>query len=217
MSPSNVTLIFLLVLAVFNVAEASGKGKYGPQRTEVIDMPVKINQNCDFSKVTIGDLNGKNECTPVVTQTDIEKGVRGIFLNGPNILKINSVKRVPGLGKSALIPICALSILDTTHLNAIKEKELIVVVDASTNATFTGSLVSEDTVVPVKLNSKKSDSQNAAGNVLVIEPNYTQTTSFNFDLTEHVQLPEKNATYHIYMTIGPYKSNVVTTKIVLDK
>ena len=180
-----------------------------------VNMPVKINQDCDFSKVDLEALGVRNECTPDVPSSEIDNGLRGIFINAPKISKFKIGQVIDRDGTFARIPVCALSVFDSNQLDKTQERELIVVVDTKTHQAFKGQFIEPDMDAPLPLDMD-GPPLNELSDVSVLEAVFTQTMSFSFNLAKYVELPIKNASYHLYITKGPFKSNVITIQVVED-
>ena len=162
-------------------------------------MSAKIDQSCDFSKLDLSVPTGKNACSPLVTKKQIMQGLTGIFINMPAKISLKDSKE---------IKVCMLRILTAIDAEKYGGSELIVLQIAATNRVVNGNFINDDREEP--LPEVESNLDAAAMNM--IEEGY-----FNFNLNNYLDFDKKPGLYHLYITMGPLSSNVVTFEIIPDK
>lgn len=141
-------------------------------------------------------------CSPEITKRDF----RGIVLNGPGEVYYEPGLPDPLSGSFAKIIVCGTYQFkyDTLGLNGnFVESIVLVAVDVKSNQTYSGTMAMpyNKTVVPDAVESMGLQHQDFKDDVI--------TKYFNPNLAEVLKLPEHEADYFIYATLGPYKSNVV--------
>ena len=191
MSYQKIVCVFLsLLLISCNVQSTSNK-------TDKM-MSAKIDQDCDFSNLDLSVPSGKNVCSPLVTEKQIMEGVTGIFLNMPAKIPLKDSKE---------IKVCMLSILESSDSKKHGGSELLVLKNDLTNKVFNGKFINDDREAPLpeELNKVEED-------IDMIEEGY-----FNFNLNTYLDFDRKPGVYHLYVTMGPFSSNVVTFEIIPNK
>jgi len=161
-------------------------------------MSAKIDQDCDFSKIDLNVPSGNTICSPVVTDKQIMQGVTGIFINMPDKIPFKDIKE---------IKICMLTIMDSTDSKKHGGSELLVLKSDLTNKVFNGRFINDDREAPLPEDFDKDEED-----LDMIEEGY-----FNFNLNTYLDFDRKPGVYHLYVTMGPFSSNVVTFEIMPDK
>jgi hypothetical protein len=145
-------------------------------------------------------------CTP-----EIVEGFEGLALAAPETVFYDAGQENPLTGAFADIIVCGVVSLpyDTQGLEDVFLYSIILTaIDQATRKKYTGQLsqtgTSEtddptlDSRVPMEI---------AEGEEIVI------TDYFNPNLTLLLDLPEQDAEYLVYATVGPYKSNQVRIRV----
>lgn len=154
----------------------------------------------DFDKVDAGSLL-EYDCSP-----EMELSFRGIRLHAPRRVKIAPDPRARYAGAFARIIVCGAYHLDATYLDLRERflpRVLLVAVDARTHAPFAAPMEALPNALP----------EPDAFEGLDLEPEDFEGRSvieyFNPNLAELLSLPEAEAEYLVYATLGSYVSNVV--------
>ena len=158
----------------------------------------------DFDKVNARSLV-EYDCSP-----DLEASFRGIRLHAPRRVKIAPDPRARYADVFARIIVCGAYHLDATYLDLRERflhRVLLVAVDARTHAPFAALMEALPNALPVPdpfegLGLTPQDLEGRS----VIE-------YFNPNLAELLPLPEAEAEYLVYATLGSYVSNVVRIEV----
>lgn len=139
-----------------------------------------------------------------------DSAFRGIEIAAPREVYFVPGSRDPIGGTFALVPVCGTCIFEhgTLGLNSDFEQAItLVAVDAETHESFSGRPTSrKDWLKPPPPTRKGSPRTSKKGRVV--------QGYFNPNLVRILGLPEKEAEYIVYATLGTYKSNVVRVRLV---
>jgi hypothetical protein len=180
-----------------------------------------IPENCDFN--TVRNMNnGSNECSPKLDDEFFSE-FTGILINVPKVTvwpKEFSEADYPvgPFGEtSGPMRLMVAGIINAPYqflgLNGDFSDDIVVVaVNQKTAIAYSGKMPRADFLpVPADmLNLPKRPMSDADKEALISD-------HFNFDLVHDLDIPIADATYHIYATLGEYKSNVVTIKTSVEK
>lgn len=161
-------------------------------------MPHVINRKADFGNVR--GLLESNECTPKIDGFAFE----GLLINLPEEVTLRS----PGPGTLSdarvVLRLCgacrfkySLFGLRGTYVDHI----LFIAVDARTHEPHASRMETVPNAIP------GPDPEDG------LEPDMLVGEVFNPDLAELLRLPAREADYIVYATLGPYRSNVLTTRV----
>jgi len=181
--------LFAVVLAVVAQPSYASRG----------NMEVKIDQGCDFSQVNLDLQYSESPCTPVIKEAQIAKGLIGLFINVPEKIKLN---------ESSQIVVCFTSILTLSDQEKFGGSELFVLEDVSSGKLYSSRLVDEEPDAPLPDGDDAPDGDMPSGPI---------QGYFNFLLSDYLKFRPHLGEYHLHVSMGPYKSNVASFKIVEDK
>ncbi|AUX43429.1 uncharacterized protein SOCE26_048770 [Sorangium cellulosum] len=155
-----------------------------------------INRKCDFSKVT-AQLES-NECTPQIDGFDFE----GLLINTPEEVVFEGAGNLSRAGGRFVL--CGACRFKQSFMNLrghFVDQILFVAVNARTHEAYSGKLETVPNAIP----SPDPDDG--------LDPDMLIGEVFNPDLGELLGLPAEEAEYIVYATIGPYRSNTLTTRV----
>lgn len=166
--------------------------------------PYRIPEECDFRKVR--ERYVPNDCSPEIAARDF----RGIVINAPKVVTIGERGDLPWSGSVLFVPLCGTyvhSLGNDIGLRTDFAKSVLgVAVDARTHRTFSGKIMSDesprrpDPSPEKRLSPKEMEGRTIKG-------------YFNANLGESLRLPDSEAEYIVYATLGPYKSNVLRIRV----
>ncbi len=196
-----------LVLLIIGLTAFSSNVSLTSNKPNGIQKMKNKNSNKDFSKVE-ADSNDIYDCSPRFEKTD----EMGIIINAPEAIYLNEQNRGPFSSGFADIIVCGACKFkyDTLGLNGDFIREILfVAVDTKTNENYSGKVTPVFAGLPggspfdgnQKMNDEYKD--------------HVITQYFNPNLARILALPEREAEYIIYATLGEYKSNVI--KITIKK
>jgi len=162
-------------------------------------MSAKIDQNCDFGKLDLNVPTGKTDCSPVVTIKQIMDGLSGVFINMPKKIPLKSAKE---------IKVCLLNVMGSKDAAKYGGSELLVLKSDVTNKVYNGRFIDDDREAPPPTEEQSTNESN----VDTIQEGY-----FNFNLNTYMDFDRKPGIYHLYITMGPFSSNVITFEIMPEK
>ena len=157
-----------------------------------------VSEECDFAKLDTGPLD-ENPCSPQIDDPDFQ----GIVLNGPEEVLYDPGETVAGSSAFADVRVCGTCCFEFGFMGLqgkVQGSVLMVAVDASTQETFSGKLVTiQNPVAP----------PDAAGQGGGPTEGLLVESYFNPNLVETLGLPERPAEYIVYAVLGEIKSNTV--------
>ena len=195
------TYIFIL-LVMFGCANFSIGKDMSEEKTQFT-----IPENCDFS--TVGEVFLNNECSPII----FGRKHKGIVINMPKEHYFSVGNTMP-FGGFTYLPVCGSYRVANGELpgRRIEDALLLVAVDTKTKEVYSGRFKLPGVELPMP------EAFRQQGNHKTYPPGtYVGGGNFNYNLAEVVNLPERPAEYIVYVTAGPYKSNVRTVKIIQKK
>lgn len=184
------------VLAALIPAAIAACARPNPPAKERASMAHVINRKCDFSK--IGPLLESNECTPRIDGFDFE----GLLINLPEEVVYDgngSLSRAGG--KLILAGACRFKQNFLNLHGSFVDHILFVAVNARTHQTYASKLETVPNAIP------GPDPDDG------LEPAMLVGEVFNPDLGDLLRLPAEEAEYIVYATIGPHRSNALTTRV----
>ncbi len=196
-----VQYVLIILILIGYVMDTTGKDmlEEQPQYT--------IPEHCDFS--TVGEVFLDNECSPIIFGDTF----KGIVINMPKE-HYYIVGQIMPFGGFTYLPVCGAYQVGNGELpgRRIEDALLLVAVDTKTKEVYSGRfrLPGVEVPMPEKFRKQIDDQPDPPGT-------YVGGGNFNYNLTEVVNLPERPAEYIVYVTAGPYKSNVRTVKIMQKK
>ncbi len=178
-----------------------------------------IPSNCDFEKIYNG-VADKNECSPKL-KNKFSSEFEGILVNGPlnTIWSNNETSDNFPIGPwgetdgplRLMIAGLVRAPYKTLGLNGdFSDEVLLVAVDINTAKTYTGKMPQAE-FLPVPEDDQPQRTRSQA------EKDALVTCYFNLDLVADLGLPIADANYHVYATLGEYKSDVLTIKTNVKK
>ncbi len=171
------------------------------------DMPQQnvgytIPEDCRFENVT--GRYTRNECSPTITDIDFV----GVVINAPREVFYEPGDVLP-FGGFVMVPICGAYMYTLGSIPDLErnftDAMLFVAVDTMTGASYRGKIQPRGTRIPATNGAPEKIPPEQMGQRVV-------GGFFNPNLTEVLQLPETEAEYFVYVTLGPFKSNVVKVK-----
>ena len=193
--------IFIVLLIVFLFGCLS-------LEPELCKKDVKMNSLSPdlFDKVEPDDFN-ENECTPKIDDEFI-----GIRINAPKEVYYNPGERNRFTGAFCKVIICGVYSFDASFINqlnnSIEESITLVAIDTKSHEPYVSGIVNDNPKIPDPSLNDYSPEE--------LEDLY-YTGFFNINILDYLGLPEKPATYNVFVTLKEYKSNVVTIKLVEKK
>jgi hypothetical protein len=169
---------------------SAAPGKEGEAMAHVID------RKCDFSKVSAQFES--NACTPQIDGFSFE----GLLINTPEEVVFSGSGSLSRAGGKLML--CGACRFKQSFMNLrghFIDQILFVAVNAKTHQTYSAKLESVPNAIPGPDPDDGLDPAMLVGEV------------FNPDLGELLRLPAEEAEYIVYATIGPYRSNVLTTRV----
>ncbi|GAB4229327.1 MAG: hypothetical protein OHK0028_03370 [Deltaproteobacteria bacterium] len=162
--------------------------------------PYKIPEECDFRKVR--ERYVPNDCSPEIADREF----RGIVINAPKNVTVGERGAPPWSASALFVPLCGTYVhslgVDIGLRTDFAKSIVGVAVDAKTHRTFSGKImVDESSRRPDPSPEKKLSPKEMEGRTI--------RGYFNANLGESLDLPDREAEYIVYATLGPYKSNVL--------
>ena len=188
----------LLILAV-------GCGGNGSQNKETGNTMDKwtVREECDFARLKTGPLE-ENTCSPRIEAQDFI----GIAINAPEEVFYEPGETVEGTMFFADVRICGTTCFGYDFMGLkgrLQGQILLVAVDAKTQETWSGKMVTVRNPVPRPEGMEQGGGPTEG---LLME------TYFNPNLVETLELPERPAEYIVYAVLGEYKSNTVRIRVL---
>jgi hypothetical protein len=143
-----------------------------------------------------------NACTPTVPDDFV-----GIRIDAPQEVRYAPGGRDPIDGTFTAIVICGVYCVEAAkvaHHPDPKRAMVVTAIGAATRQAFSSALAPNVSMPPPK-DETPPDPKGYEG---VAWQGY-----FNFNLLEYLDLPERPATYTVFVTLDEYRSNVVTVKV----
>jgi len=158
-----------------------------------------------FENIEPGD--DENACTPKIDDNFI-----GIRINAPDVVYYAPGEKDPNTGHFAKIMICGIRRFRGDFLSELRpdveKKVALVAIDTQLHNVHTSLLIDDDPDEP--------DPSPPQFPKETLEKVYI-TAWFNINILDYLDLPERPATYNVFVTLKEYKSNVVTIKLVEKK
>lgn len=162
--------------------------------------------DADFEQVIAGS-RVPNPCTPSLQGN---RRFRGIKIAAPREVVFDGESRDPFFGAFARVLLAGIYHFDANYLDLRQQflrRIVLVAVDAADHRAFVGTMepVANAIRVPSPLDRMNLSPQDFAGRSI--------TGYFNPNLAQVLSLPEKEAEYIAYATLGEYVSNVVRIQV----
>jgi len=180
-----------------------------------------IPQDCDFNVITNAN-NYENVCTPKLKSAFFSP-FSGVLINGPSHVEWpsnidpNDFPTGPwGETDGPLrLMVAGLVRLPYKTLNLkgeFSEEILLVAVNVKTAQAYSGKMPKPELLPEPDFFDDLSERSRSEEDKNTLLSDY-----FNFDLVHDLGLPIEDATYHVYSTLGEYKSNVLTIQTSVTK
>lgn len=191
-------LIIVLVVCSTGCIEITQDTEERNARMESISSEV-------FAEIEPGDST-ENKCTPKVGEDFI-----GFRINAPTLVSYNPGEEDPFTGAFAKVMICGVYRFDAAlafEVGGIEKSLTLVAIDTESHTPYSGQMVSGHLEIP------ESPPRQYPPEVL---ENLYYKRFLNINILDYLGLPEKPATYNVFVTLKEYKSNVVTIKLIEKK
>jgi len=181
----------------------------------------EIPVNCDFSTITNAN-NSENDCSPKLTDAFFS-AYSGILINAPKEVQwpkgvsfadnpVGPWGETEGPLRLMVAGLIRLPYKIMGLKGSFSDTILVIAVNQATGESYSGRMPQPDFLpepefinnLSVRPRSEKD------GDVLISD-------NFNFDLVHDLDIPIVDATYHVYATLGEYKSNTLTIKASVEK
>ncbi|TYK64492.1 hypothetical protein [Colwellia echini] len=177
--------------------------------------------NCDFSTITNAN-NSENDCSPKLTDSFFST-YSGILINAPKeVLWPKGVSfadnpvgpwgETEGPLRLMVAGLIRLPYKSMGLKGNFSDTILVIAVNQATGESYSGRMPQPDLLPEPDFINNLSERPRSEkdGDVLISD-------NFNFDLVHDLGIPIMDASYHVYATLGEYKSNTVTIKTSMEK
>lgn len=200
---------------------ASIPGFYLNRATEDYSVDNKLYElpkDCDFMAAA-NNSTSSFECSPKLHDSYFDPFL-GILINGPAIIEwpsdVSPDDYIPGPFGDTYEPFrLMISGIVQLKFNTLGLKGsfykhvFLVAVDRETAQTYTGKIQLPD-FLPEPADNSVDDLFPERPVMSEEDMNKPVPSHFNIDLVHNLRVPIKNASYTVYATLGPFKSNVLT-------
>lgn len=166
-------------------------------------------QACDFMKIW-NNSGQEFDCSPKL-KDPLFSEFQGILINAPQEVvwplshSLEDMEVTPDGNTEGPIKLMVAGLLKLPYMLGLQgnraEQVVIAAVNQKTAKSYAGKMASIESQAELAVHGYE-DSQKEHDTV----------EYFNIDLVRNLDIPLVDATYHVYATLGNYKSNVVTIK-----
>lgn len=138
----------------------------------------------------------------------IDPDFKGIRINMPETVAVSAQGGNIAQGYIPISMTYQFSYAYIGKFDYIRHHMVVIAVDATTGRVYSGTLEEPDETVSAKKRPVPTAQELA-------EQEQTLAQSFlTFDLSKYLELPNKDAGYHVHVSLEQYQSNVVTFSLV---